>query len=246
MPVSVPPARPGPAWGWLALALFACLLFVQLGFWQWHRAQVREAAWRNFARGADQVVSLGSSATDALPLYQRVRVQGMLDSAHQFLIDNRSFQGRPGYEVLTPLVRQGAATLLIDRGWVPLTASRRELPDVTVVAGQPVTLTGRLGGLPVAGLAMGHAAPDPAAAWPKVASFPSMAELVASAGTDFEPRVLLLDAQAPFGYARDWQPGLAPLRHYSYAIQWWSFAALTMILWGVLTFRRRRAVATTS
>ena len=146
MPVSVPPARPRPPWGWLALALLASLLFVQLGYWQWHRAQAREASWRNFARGADQVVALDSAATGTLPLYQRVRVQGTFDSAHQFLLDNRSFQGRPGYEVLTPLTRAGAATLLVDRGWVPFTASRRQLPDVAVAAGQTVTLTGRLGG----------------------------------------------------------------------------------------------------
>ena len=51
---------------------------------------------------------------------------------HQFLLDNRSYRGQPGYEVLTPLVRAGATALLVDRGWVPFTGSRRSLPEVAV------------------------------------------------------------------------------------------------------------------
>ncbi len=49
--------------------------------------------------------SLDATPPDALPLFQRVSVTGELDGAHQFLLDNRSYRGRPGYEVLTPLAR---------------------------------------------------------------------------------------------------------------------------------------------
>jgi surfeit locus 1 family protein len=73
-----------------------------------------------------------------------------------------------------------------------------------------------------------------------------MAELAAAYGAPLEPRILLLDPGVAFGYVCDWQPpGIAPLRHFAYAIQWWSFAALTVFLWGFLTFRRRRAVVKT-
>ena len=62
-----------------------------------------------------------------------------------------------------------------------------------------------------------------------------MAELASALGAPLEPRILLLDPQAPFGYVRDWQPpGMSPLRHFSYAIQWWSFAALALIVWAVM------------
>ena len=107
-----------------------------------------------------------------------------------------------------------------------------------------VSLTGRLSALPSAGLALGHAAPQ--GAWPQVTSFPDMAELSAAYGGPLEPRILLLDpGQAP-GYVRDWQPpGMAPMRHFSYAIQWWSFATFTMFLRGLVTFRSRRAVVKT-
>ena len=245
MPESVPPAPTAatraPAWGFLVLAVLACLLFVRLGFWQWDKGRAREVQWEHFARGAEVLVDLDQGATADIALYQRVRANGSLDSQHQFLLDNRSSRGRPGYEVLTPLKRAGGATVLVDRGWVPFAGSRRDLPDVSVPNTGPVSLTGRLSTLPAAGLPMGHAAPA-AEGWPKVTSFPDMQELSAAYGAPLEPLIILLDPDQPQGYVRDWQPpGMAPLRHFSYAIQWWSFAALTVFLWGLLTYRQRRA-----
>jgi surfeit locus 1 family protein len=68
-----------------------------------------------------------------------------------------------------------------------------------------------------------------------------MAELAGALGNALEPRILLLDPAAPHGYVRDWQPpGMSPLRHFSYAIQWWSFAALVLLVWVVMAVRRKR------
>jgi len=213
--------------------------------WQWGKGQERAAQWEHFARGAEVLVDLDHGATGDIALYQRVRANGILDAAHQFLLDNRSYRGTPGYEVLTPLKRNGAAALLVDRGWVPFSGSRRTLPDVAVTAAGAVSLTGRLSTLPSRGLALGHAAPA-AGPWPKVTSFPDMAELSQAYGAPLEPAILLLDPGAALGYLRDWQPpGIAPRRHFSSAIQWWSFAALTVCLWGLLTWRSRPAVVKT-
>jgi cytochrome oxidase assembly protein ShyY1 len=69
-----------------------------------------------------------------------------------------------------------------------------------------------------------------------------MAQLAAALGTALSPRILLLDPQAPFGYVREWKPpGIPPLRHYAYAIQWWSFAVLALLVWGVTSLRRAGA-----
>ena len=225
------------------LTLAACALFVRAGWWQWQRGTEREQVWQRFALGAQQAVPLGTGALASLPLYERVSVSGELDGAHQFLLDNRSYQGNPGYEVLTPLTRAGATTLLVDRGWVPFTGSRAQLPQVSLPPAATATLTGRLAPLPSAGLAFGHAAPG--AEWPKVTAYPSMAELAAALGQPLEPRILLLDPGVPHGYVRDWQPpGMSPLRHFSYAIQWWSFAALALLVWAVMVFRGRRGADT--
>jgi len=222
--------------GFALLTLGAVLLCVRLGFWQWQRGSAREAQAQRFAAGAATLVPLGSSAVTALPLYQHVRVAGTPDGAHQFLLDNRSYAGRAGYEVLTPLRRASAATLLVDRGWVPFSGARRVLPDVHLDSTATVTLTGVLADLPSAGLALGRAAP--AGEWPKVTSFPDLSELEAALGEPLERRILWLDPGAPSGYARDWHaPGMSPLRHFSYAIQWWCFAGLALLIWAVMTLR---------
>jgi surfeit locus 1 family protein len=233
-----PGKRFAPTLRFTLVALGLVALFVRLGVWQWQRGEQRQAAATRFTRGADAVLELGTGAVGDAPLYQRVGVEGELDAAHQFLLDNRIFAGRAGYEVLTPLVRAATPALLVDRGWVPFTGSRARLPDVTLTARGPVRLTGRVALLPSPGLASGRAAPASTGAWPKVTSYPDMAQLAAALGRPLASRILLLDPAAPFGYVRAWQPpGLPPLRHFSYAIQWWSFALAILILWAVLSRR---------
>ena len=234
---------PSPALTLVTVLL--CALFVQLGAWQWHKGIQRQQQWTRFARGADEVIDFGARAVSEVPLFQRVRVTGRLDAARQFLLDNRTYRGRAGYEVLTPLTRAGAAALLIDRGWVPFSGSRARLPDIAFDAAAPVTLSGRIAELPSPGLALGRSAPAARAPWPKVTSYPSLAELSGAIGEPLAARILLLDPQAPFGYVRDWQPpGMAPLRHLSYAIQWWSFAALALLVWAITSTRRHGAPQT--
>lgn len=234
-------SRFAPAAGWALLTLVLCALCVRLGFWQWQRWVVSDAAWTRFARAADAVQPLGARTLADVPLYQRVSVTGRLDGGHQFLLDNRSYQGRPGYEVLTPLTLAAGGRLLIDRGWVPFTGARARLPDVTLADAGSVTLSGRVADLPSAGLASGRAAPNPADPWPKITSFPRPEELAHALGGPLPARMLLLDPGAPDGYVRDWQPpGMAPLRHLSYAIQWWCFAALGVVIFAVLSIRRAR------
>jgi surfeit locus 1 family protein len=227
-----------PTPGFTLLTLVVVVAFVKLGFWQWGRGSAREAAQQSFEHGAAAQVDLGGRALTDVAAFQRVRVVGQLDAAHQFLLDNRSYQGRPGYEVLTPLRRPGSLTLLVDRGWLPFTGSRAHLPAVDFSAPAPLTLSGRAGTLPSPGLALGRAPPPPGSAWPKLTSYPDMQQLAQALGESLDARVLLLDPQAPMGFVRDWHsPGLPPLRHFSYAVQWWSFAALAFGAWALFSRR---------
>jgi len=233
-----PGKRFAPALSFTLVALVLAALFVRLGVWQWQRGEERAAAATRFAHGADTVLELGTRDPGETPLYQRIGVEGELDAIHQFLLDNRTFEGRAGYEVLTPLRRADAPALLVDRGWVPFTGSRARLPDVTLKADGPVRLTGRVAPLPSPGLASGRAAPAGTGPWPRVTSYPDIGQLAVALDRPLYSHILLLDAAAPFGYVRAWQPpGLPPLRHFSYAVQWWTFAVATLILWVLLSRR---------
>jgi surfeit locus 1 family protein len=232
--------RFAPSWPMTLLTIALCVVFVRLGEWQWQRGVHRQAEWDAFARGADTPVPLAAQNLAALPRFKRIAVGGSWDGAHQFLIDNQSHGGLPGYAVLTPLRLADGRVLVVNRGWVPFTGSRARLPQIALPEGAPVTLTGRLDNLPVAGLALGHAAPMVGGSWPKVTGFPTLADLATALHERLEPWTLLLDPHSGDGYVRDWQPpGLSPLRHWSYAIQWWGFAVTLTIIWGIMSARRQ-------
>jgi surfeit locus 1 family protein len=221
------------------LTLAAIVLFINLGRWQWHRAQHKQALADSFAAGSQSVAELGARATSQLPRYAQVRLPGSYDGEHQFLLDNMSHNGQPGFEVLTPLRLPDGRTVIVNRGWVPLTASRSQLPDVRSDFAAAQAPAGRLDDLPVAGIALGHVPPASGAQWPKLTSFPTMADLSAALGQPLQSRQLLLDPAQPAGYLRDWHPsGLGPERHLSYAFQWWAFGALALVLYGYMNWRR--------
>lgn len=223
------------------LTLIAVVAFVNLGRWQWHRAAEKRALAAQFNSGAMALIDVTRGGSAALPRYSHVRMGGRYDAVHQFLLDNMSHDGYPGYEVLTPLTLADGRTILVNRGWVPLTQSRREPPQIDIPAAlrTSATVVGILDNLPMAALAMGHAPPAPDASWPKLTSFPTTPDLSAALGLPLEPRQLLLDPDQPAGYLRDWHPsGFGPTQHVSYAIQWWIFAALALLLYATLNRRR--------
>jgi surfeit locus 1 family protein len=227
------------SWLMTLLTLAAVMLFVRLGFWQWHRAQQKTALQAQFDAGSTTLTDLGSQSTNALARYAQVRLQGVYDAQHQFLLDNISHNARPGYEVLTPLQLQDGRTVMVNRGWVPLTASRSQLPKVDFDPSAVRTVTGRLDELPVVGIALGHLPPASGPQWPKLTSFPTMFDLSSVLQRPLEARQLLLDPTQPFGFVREWQlAGFGPGRHLSYAVQWWGFAALALVLYGSLNRQR--------
>jgi len=211
-------------------------VFVRLGYWQWERGNTRQAQWSKFNVGAGEAIALGSRGLDQVQRFQRVTVVGRFDTEHQFLLDNRTNNGNAGYEVLTPLDRPNGLIALVDRGWVPFSGSRARLPSVAFASYGPVTLSGRTDDLPTAGLAAGRAAPPSDGGWPKVTSYPTMNELKAAlGGRQLEQRILLLDPHDTNGYVREWHPpGMQPVRHWSYAIQWWCFAIVTLVFWIII------------
>jgi surfeit locus 1 family protein len=218
-------------------------LFVSLGLWQWNRGQLRQQDWQQFARTDLPAADVPASRLAQMPRYARVRVRGQLDGERQFLLDNMSHRGAPGYEVLTVLRLEEGSRLLVNRGWVPFSGFREQLPDVALppeAAGGRVELTGRLAGLPSVGLASGRLAPAADGRWPRVTSFPTMEQLEQAYGSKLLPVVLLLDADAGPGFVREWHPpGLPPERHVGYAVQWWAFALLLVGLFTGLNLKKR-------
>jgi surfeit locus 1 family protein len=230
--------EPRPFTTLLTIVLIALLL--SLGRWQLKRADEKRVLFDAFAAGADTSRVLDAH-TARLPRYQHIEASGAYDPAHQILIDNMSnAAGRAGYFVITPFALTGGGWVLVNRGWVPVGASRAARPAIAVSA-EPRELHGRTDNLPRPGIRLGERQ-TLSPPYPVVVSFPTLAELERLLReTSFAPaaELVLLDAGEPDGYLRQWQPpGFPPLRHVAYAVQWFALALALGVIYVVTNLRR--------
>jgi surfeit locus 1 family protein len=209
--------------------------------WQLHRAEEKQALLTQFESGQTTTEALSPDNIDRLPRYQRVELRGHYDGEHQILLDNMpSQQGQAGYRVLTPLALEQGGWLLVDRGWLPLGATRSQLPDAKVGDGERA-IVGLLDELPQPGVRLGdNPVADPAAAWPRVLSFPRYEEVLHALNRPLQRRIVLLDAAQPDGYERVWQAhfGFGPERHIGYAAQWFFLAVAVVVIYLMMSFKR--------
>ena len=164
---------------------------------------------------------------------RRVVARGEFVAAHTVFLDNKIHQGRVGYEVVTPLrLAGGALHVLVDRGWVPAGPRRDVLPKVPTPAGEQRIEGIALAHLPHA-LEPGHGAPL-GRVWQNV----RVGEFSRVSGLALQPLVIEQRSAAPDGLLRDWTPpdnGAA--RNESYALQWYLFAVLAVVLFLVHSYR---------
>ena len=202
-----------PRWWRFALAAAGCGAGIALGNWQSGRADEKRAA--------------GAAV-------ERIAVRGEFVPKYTVYLDNKVHRGRPGYHVVQPLrLAGGAAHVLVNRGWVAAGPRREQLPGIFTPAGQ-VALEGvRLERFPRA-YAPAGARPE-GRVWQNV----TREEFGAWSGLALEPFVIEQHSALEDGLARDWPPPDAGIeKHQAYALQWYSLAALCVILFVVLSLRR--------
>jgi surfeit locus 1 family protein len=129
--------------------------------------------------------------------------------------------------------------VLVNRGWLPAAATRDQLPPVRTPAGE-VSLQGlRLDHLPrafePAGM-KGKGARE-GIVWQNV----PIGEFAAWSGLALEPYVLEQHSALDDGLVRDWpRAGAGADMHESYALQWYSLAVLSVLLFIGLNLKRAR------
>lgn len=216
----------------VGVALATAGICIRLGLWQLERLGERRAAnGRTAARLDVDPVELGSITIDSGAGWRRVRLRGTYDFDREFVLPNRSRDGAPGVNLLTPLRVPGLdSAVLVNRGWIyaPDGASVdrvrwREGPEGSGIgyvlwptpgppvsaALSPVDSTRRLSRVDAARIAA--SIPYPVASYHVV---------------------LLADPAAPGEGATPVRLEAPPLDegpHKSYAIQWFSFAAVVVI-----------------
>lgn len=212
---------------------------VRLGFWQLDRLDQRRtynAALRTAT--ALPVLELDSQAAQAVAqdparfINRRVRARGSFDPSGEVVLRGRSQGGRPGVHVVTPLRLAGSdAAVMVNRGWA-------RAPDALTVNADSLREPGvqSVEGLLLAVPAQ-EVGPQPAGGtWLRL-HLPTMKQRV---GYPLLP--LYIQQLAPSSMAASLQrvppPELSEGSHLSYAVQWFSFAAIALIGFAVMVWRR--------
>lgn len=221
-----------------------CALCVRLGFWQLDRLEQRRA--RNAAVRANTArppLALDSAALAGDPQafeWRRAEAAGRYHHAGDMVLRGRSRDGRPGVHLVSPLVMANGRVVMVNRGWVP--SPDGSTADVRALRTRgPVRVRGVLlpittqpdHGLPIGGRAGADTT------WRRV-------DLAAARARSPGPVIPLSLQQLPDGAEGETPPVPEPLpelsegNHLSYAVQWFSFAAIGLAGLAVMLLRARK------
>jgi surfeit locus 1 family protein len=216
-------------------------LFIGLMFWQLDRAEQKRARQAEFeARMQLPPVEWRGGTMDLRHMrYRKLRLDGHFRQQGQVLLDNAVYEGRPGYQVITPFQLRAGGFVLVDRGWVPQGPRRDVLPDVGVAEG-PVRIEGwvdRHRSRPLFSGAQAHQVGDSRWQYLDPVAYQRFSGLKTP---DF---VIHLAPGSPYGFRRglphyDAKVGM----HLGYAIQWGAFALIAAGTWVAVSLRRREQV----
>jgi len=231
-----------PPWWGVALALAACAAGIAFGNWQARRAEDKRAlASRIEAAGRGPALELPAQAVSADAfMFRRIAARGEFDPRYTVLLDNRLHRGRPGYHVVQPLrIAGGRLHVLVLRGWVAAGARREQLPAVVTPAGEQ-----RIEGLALERLPR-RLEPGTAAECPPAGNAPCVWQNLrieafhSWSGLALQPVVLEQRSDSTDSLVREWPRAEAGHeKNEMYALQWYSLAALSVVLLVALSVRR--------
>lgn len=232
--------RPGLVPSLVTLVLLP--LFISLGFWQLDRAGQKSAVQAELNAALEKAqFKLVRKITDKELLFRRVEIEGRFDPEYSYLLDNAIWQGKPGYLVLVPFhYASGHGVILVNRGWLPQGQSRAVLPEIPPVPGT-VNVAGVLSGPPGKLLELDTTARLDTGSrhWPQVIQQVDLEQIGQQLGYTMSPLMLQINANEPYAYAQGWHPIVdTPQKNISYAIQWFSFAGILVLLFIVLNTKR--------
>ncbi len=228
---------------WMTLATLAVMaLCIKAGMWQYNKAGMRKTLQTQLnARLTELPVALPDKIADLQSWrYRRVKFSGVYDTRYQVLLDNQVENTVAGYHVLTPMQVEGSSHyVLINRGWIPITESRK----VPVVVAPQVRqeIEGDVA-LPSKKFFTLEAPPAKDGEWQPVWQNLDMARYTKSVPFAVQPFVVRLDAKSRAnGFVRNWPPpGERVSMHLGYAYQWFGFALTLLLIYIVLNVKKVR------
>jgi surfeit locus 1 family protein len=219
-------------WKLFLLSLVLVGLLTSLGFWQLSRAKQKTTMLNEFQHRTQ----LGPFTAKDLSTpqdwrYYQLKLTGKFDDAHTILLDNKTFNGKVGYEVYTPFTAKGLDTvMLVDRGFIPLGVSRDSLPAIPNTAKGSITIQGMLN-VPPTYVSFGEMRENGKTQWPLRVEYINLPEISKLLKANFYPYILNINPESPSALQVKWQIlTVDPNKHMGYAVQWFALALTLLII----------------
>ena len=160
------------------------------------------------------------------------KMQGHFDNKHTFLLENKIYLHKVGYEILTPFILNlGQKAILVDRGWITQGIDRKHIPCIPSFAKQ-INLHGLIV-FPNKTFSFTQANEN---GWPKRIQSINPEFLKKN---NFKPFIFVISTPTAYSFTPIWQPiSLQASRHYAYAFQWFGLS-LTLLIAFFSTHIRR-------
>ncbi|GMQ91074.1 MAG: hypothetical protein BMS9Abin11_0379 [Gammaproteobacteria bacterium] len=222
------------------LAVLLLSIFLGLGFWQLDRAKQKKAIQQAYdKKGLAPAIKLKGKVVDAGKLqFHSIVVRGTYETRHQILLDNRINNRRAGYHVITPLKISGSNTrVLINRGWIPLGLSRKELP-VLPTPGKVVEVSG-IATVPGKRFILRRPKEIIKGGWPTLWQTMDIKRFRDAVSYPVQPVVVLLDPGSKAGgFKRNWRrlDRIVSI-HQGYAATWYTMALAVIVGYFLMAWR---------
>lgn len=222
----------------IPLSFIFLLLFpilISLGFWQLNRAEEKTEILREL----QEIKQLPAANWEnkGLQSGRLIKVNGQFNSKQYWLLDNKIYRGKVGFEVIMPFYTKGKVAL-VNRGWVQGDLARRELPKFETPV-QEVTITGRVHKNSKNVLIDYQSS----STWPKVISRVSIEEMMKDlAGAELD-HIIRLQSDSPAALPSDWPAvNVLPQKHTAYAVQWFAMALALLLMYLIYSTNILRVV----
>lgn len=222
----------------LLMLLALTLVFASLGNWQFQRKIAKQDLLNRFKQAQEMTLQ---QAIDSGDDFARVQLLGNYESNWYVLMDNKIWQGQPGVHVLSLFYSKHGEPLLVDRGWLAMSADRLVLPEVMTPT-EEIVISGLLSKPTTGGVRLGEPDVIERLDGPVLLTYLDIDTVARAADMTIAPMILKLDADDASGFAgRDWQPAvILPAQHQAYAVQWYALAVVSIILIFIVAVQIRR------
>lgn len=249
------------------LAIICIPTLISLGLWQLDRANEKRVIDQDVNDSINKpALVLNSADLTKLSneIYRTTSVNGEYDTKQQFLLDNRTHKGQPGYHIFSPFLFEHSSKLkpepssannmrkhavLVNRGWIGYKGTRDKIQDISL--NQELTkIVGAIKKVPRSIVLKDKTEDNLSTAFifktnkqqlegVSLIQSIQLNRLEKTLNYELLPVIIELAKTEKNGFTREWQPYYGSIdKHKAYALQWFAMATILLFLFIKLNLRK--------